>query len=143
MIGSPSRRRAFMATGAVAFGLAAARRALAHSEVRHAEPTKGAVLRSSPPAISLMFSAPVRVMSLRLIDERGCERRLNREGERTASVAGRLPDRAVRRLGHGAAGVLPCGQPWKRRWAAGVAGSASSAQRAPWRPMSGFRAATR
>lgn len=87
MIDSPSRRRAFMATATVAFGLAAAGPALAHSEVHHAEPADGAVLRSSPPAVSLMFSAPLRVMTLRLVDENGRERRLNRDGERTAAVS--------------------------------------------------------
>lgn len=81
-----SRRRSILAAAALALGLAAAGPALAHSELHHAEPADGAVLRSSPPAISLMFAAPVRVMTLKLLDESGRERRLTREGERGAAV---------------------------------------------------------
>lgn len=86
MTASLSRRRALVAATAVLLSLAVAEPALAHSEVHHAEPADGAVLRSSPPTISLMFGAPVRVMTLRLLDESGRERRLAREGERGAAV---------------------------------------------------------
>ncbi|WP_236552476.1 copper resistance CopC family protein [Belnapia sp. F-4-1] len=75
-----------MAAAALALGLAVAGPAQAHSDLHHAEPADGAVLRSSPPAISLMFAAPVRVMTLKLLDESGRERRLVREGERGAAV---------------------------------------------------------
>ena len=71
---------------AAAFALTAAGSALAHSDLHHAEPADGAVLRGSPPTIALMFAMPVRVMTLRLLDESGRERRLAREGERTAAV---------------------------------------------------------
>ena len=80
------RRRALVAAAAFALGLAAAGPALAHSDLHHAEPADGAVLRASPPAIALMFAMPVRVMTLRLLDESGRERRLAREGERGAAV---------------------------------------------------------
>ena len=81
-----SRRRALVAANAVLLSLAVADPALAHSDLHHAEPADGAVLRISPPAISLMFATPVRVMTLRLLDESGRERRLTREGERAAAV---------------------------------------------------------
>ena len=86
MTASTSRRRSILAAAALALSLAAAGPALAHSDLHHAEPADGAVLRSSPPAISLMFAAPVRVMTLKLLDESGRERRLAREGERGAAV---------------------------------------------------------
>ncbi|RAI55240.1 copper resistance CopC family protein [Roseicella frigidaeris] len=85
MIGFHPRRRAFAATAA-ALNLAAAGPALAHSEVHHSEPADGAVLGSAPPAIVIMFHQPVRVMTLRLLDEAGHERKLAREGARTAAV---------------------------------------------------------
>ncbi|MDN3563580.1 copper resistance protein CopC [Paeniroseomonas aquatica] len=75
-----------MAAIAVLLSLAAAGPALAHSDVQHAQPADGAVLRNSPPAISLMFAVPVRVVTLRLLDESGRERRITREGERGAAV---------------------------------------------------------
>lgn len=81
-----SRRRALVAANAVLLSLAASGPALAHSDLHHAEPADGAVLRGSPPAISLMFAMPVRVMTLRLLDESGRERRLVREGERGTAV---------------------------------------------------------
>ncbi len=77
--------RATLAAG-FALGLTLAAPAWAHSDLHHAEPANGAVLRSSPPVISLMFAAPVRVVTLRLLDESGRERRLIREGERSAAV---------------------------------------------------------
>ena len=66
--------------------LVAAGPALAHSDLHHSEPADGAVLRSAPPAVVLMFPAPVRVMTLRLLDEAGREKKLAREGERSAAV---------------------------------------------------------
>ena len=86
MTASLPRCHALVAATALFLSLATAAPALAHSDVRHAEPADGAVLRSSPPAISLMFAAPVRVMTLRLLDESGRERRLAREGERGAAA---------------------------------------------------------
>ncbi|WP_165982366.1 copper resistance CopC family protein [Dankookia rubra] len=71
---------------ALALSLAVVGPALAHSEVHHSEPADGAVLGSAPPAIVLMFHQPVRVMTLRLLDEAGHERKLAREGARTAAV---------------------------------------------------------
>lgn len=85
MIGSLFRRRALLMAAAIPLGLAVAGPARAHSELHHAEPAEGAVLQRSPPGIALMFSAPMRVMTLRLLDERGQERRLAREGERGAA----------------------------------------------------------
>ena len=79
-------RRSFLVAAAIVLGLAAASPALAHSDLHHAEPADGAVLRSSPSAISLMFTMPVRVMTLRLLDEMGREKKLAREGERAAAV---------------------------------------------------------
>ena len=86
MIALLPRRRALVAATAFALGLAAAGPALAHSDIHHAEPADGAVLRGSPPAISLMFAMPVRVMTLKLLDEAGRERKLVREGDRAAAV---------------------------------------------------------
>lgn len=74
------RRRALAAAAIIGFGLIAAAPARAHSELHHAEPADGAVLRASPPGITLLYAAPVRVMTLRLLDERGRERRLARDG---------------------------------------------------------------
>ena len=85
MIGFRPRRRTFVAVTA-ALSLAAAGSALAHSEVHHSEPADGAVLGAAPPAIVIMFHQPVRVMTLRLLDEAGHERTLAREGARTAAV---------------------------------------------------------
>jgi methionine-rich copper-binding protein CopC len=86
MTGSLLWHRSVVATAAFTLALAAAGPALAHSDLHHAEPADGALLGSSPPAISLMFTAPVRVMTLRLLDESGRERRLARQGERGAAV---------------------------------------------------------
>lgn len=86
MRGFHPRRHAITAAAAVALCLAAANPALAHSDVHHSEPADGAVLRSAPPAVVLMFHQPVRVMTLRLLDEAGREKRLAREGARTAAV---------------------------------------------------------
>lgn len=71
---------------AIVFGLAAAGPALAHSDIHYSEPAEGAVLRASPPAVVLQFPAPVRVMTLRLLDDAGREKRLTREGDRSAAV---------------------------------------------------------
>lgn len=79
-------RRHFFVAAAFLLSVAAAGPALAHSELHHAEPADGAVLRSSPPAISLMFAMPVRVMTLKLLDEAGREKKLAREGDRAAAV---------------------------------------------------------
>ena len=84
MTASLPRRRSLVA--AAFLSMAAAGPALAHSDVHHAEPADGAVLRSSPPAISLMFAMPVRVMTLKLLDEAGREKKLAREGDRAAAV---------------------------------------------------------
>ena len=80
------RTRGIFAASAVALILAAAGPALAHSDLHHSEPADGAVLRSAPPAVVLTFPAPVRVMTLRLLDEAGREKKLAREGERSAAV---------------------------------------------------------
>ena len=80
-------RKHFLATlGAITLSLAAASPALAHAEVHHSEPADGALLGSAPPAIVIQFHQPVRVMTLRLLDEAGHERKLAREGARTAAV---------------------------------------------------------
>ncbi|WP_149536727.1 copper resistance CopC family protein [Siccirubricoccus phaeus] len=86
MIGLLSRRRALAAASTVALGLAAAGPALAHSDLHHSEPADGAVVRGTPPAVVLMFQGPLRVVTLRLLDEAGGEKRLAREGERGAAV---------------------------------------------------------
>jgi methionine-rich copper-binding protein CopC len=80
------RRHAVIAAAAVMLCFAAAGPALAHSDVHHSEPADGAVLRSAPPAVLLMFHQPVRVMTLRLLDEAGREKKLAREGARSAAV---------------------------------------------------------
>ena len=91
-------RRALAVSGlalALAAGAAAARPALAHAELRASEPAEGAVLPASPGGISLSFTEPMRVTSLRLLDEAERERPLRREGERTAATAearASLPD---------------------------------------------------
>lgn len=97
-------RRALGLAGAVlALGIAAAAPAAAHSGVHASEPADGAVLRAAPPAVVLAFMEPVRVTTLRLLDEAGRERPLRREGERTAAtrevraaVQGALPPGAYR-----------------------------------------------
>ncbi len=61
--------------------------ALAHAELRAAEPAEGAVLSAPPGRISLTFTEPMQVTSLRLLDEAGRERPLRREGSRTAATA--------------------------------------------------------
>lgn len=79
------RRRLGLA-GAVLAMAAAAAPAAAHSGLHASEPADGAVLRAAPSAIVLAFMEPVRVTSLRLLDEAGRERPLRREGERTAAT---------------------------------------------------------
>ena len=81
----------------------AAAPAAAHSGLHASEPADGAVLRTAPPAVVLAFMEPMRVTSLRLLDEAGRERPLRREGERTAAtrearaaVQGTLPPGAYR-----------------------------------------------
>lgn len=86
MIGFRPWWRTRVAASAVILSLAAAGPALAHSEVYRSEPADGAVLGSPPPAIVIMFHQPVRVMTLRLLDGAGRERKLAREGVRTATV---------------------------------------------------------
>lgn len=94
MIGldSGGKRRATAATAAaIALALAAcgatARPALAHADLRASEPAEGAVLPASPGRIALLFTEPMRVTSLRLLDEAGQERPLRREGPRTGAAA--------------------------------------------------------
>ena len=73
---------------ALAFAVgAAARPALAHAELRASEPAEGAVLPAPPGRVSLSFTGPMRVTSLRLFDEAGRELPLRREGERAAAAA--------------------------------------------------------
>ena len=86
MIGFLRHARALAAASAVALSLAAVGPALAHSDLHHSEPADGAVVRGTPPAVALMFAGPVRVMTLRLLDEAGREKKLAREGDRTAAV---------------------------------------------------------
>lgn len=95
MTAPPFRRHLLAALAAIAMGSPMATPARAHAELHHAEPADGAVLRASPPAIALMFSAPLRVTSLRLLDEQGRERRLAREGAAGAAssdVRAAVPD---------------------------------------------------
>ena len=93
MIGfdSGGRRRATAAAAAIALALAAfgatTCSALAHADLRASEPAEGAVLPASPDRIALFFTEPMRVTSLRLLDEAGQERPLRREGPRTGAVA--------------------------------------------------------
>jgi copper resistance protein C len=61
--------------------------ALAHAELRAAEPAEGAVLSTPPGRIALSFTEPMQVTSLRLLDDAGRERPLRREGPRTAATA--------------------------------------------------------
>lgn len=79
-------RQMRVAAAIFAISLAAAAPALAHSDVHLSDPPDGAVLRAAPSAIVLRFQEPVRVMTLRLLDGAGQERRLAREGTRTAVV---------------------------------------------------------
>ena len=75
------------------FGLAlvaaagAVRPALAHAELRASEPAEGTMLPASPGHVSLSFTEPMRITSLRLFDEAGRELPLRREGERAAAAA--------------------------------------------------------
>lgn len=71
---------------ATAFAIAMAGPALAHSDANHTEPAEGAILSASPPNVVLQFPMPMRVMTLRLLDEAGREKRLSREGDRGAAV---------------------------------------------------------
>ncbi|OYW66554.1 MAG: hypothetical protein B7Z40_11150 [Bosea sp. 12-68-7] len=66
--------------------LANAPKAYAHSDIIASEPAEGSVLVSSPERISLRFTAPMQVTSLRLLDFSGRERALQRQGSRTAAV---------------------------------------------------------
>ncbi|HEV7456451.1 MAG TPA: copper resistance protein CopC [Roseococcus sp.] len=66
--------------------LASAPDARAHSEVIASAPADGAVLASSPERISLRFTAPMQITSLRILDFAGREQSLQRQGSRTAAV---------------------------------------------------------
>ena len=79
-------RRKLGCAGLVVLGMAAAAPAAAHSSLHASEPADGAVLRAAPPAVVLAFTEPVRVTSLRLLDEAGREQPLRRDGERTAAT---------------------------------------------------------
>ncbi len=72
---------------ALVLATGAACTALAHAELRAAQPAEGAVLSAPPARISLTFTEPMQVTSLRLLDEAGRERPLRREGPRTAATA--------------------------------------------------------
>jgi copper transport protein len=50
---------------------AASEGAHAHAVLLESRPADGAVLESAPDRVTLRFNEPVRVVSLRLIDERG------------------------------------------------------------------------
>lgn len=63
------------------------RSALAHAELRASEPVDGVVLSVPPARISLSFTEPMQVTSLRLLDEAGRERPVRREGPRTAATS--------------------------------------------------------
>ena len=65
------RRGLGLAGAVLALGMAAAAPAAAHSGLHASEPADGAVLRAPPPAVALAFMEPVRVTSLRLLDEAG------------------------------------------------------------------------
>lgn len=97
------RRRLGLAGAVLALGVVAGAPVAAHSGLHASEPADGAVLRATPPAVVLAFTEPVRVTSLRLLDEAGRERPLRRDGERTAAtrearatVQGALPPGAYR-----------------------------------------------
>ncbi len=97
MTGFLRHKRGILVASVIAATLAVAGPALAHSDVHRSEPADGAVLRATPAAVVLLFPAPMRVMTLRLLDDAGRETRLTREGERTsatrearAAVQGRL-----------------------------------------------------
>ena len=72
---------------ALALAAGTAGPALAHAELRASEPAEGAVLSAPPARISLTFTEPMQVTSLRLLDEAGREQSLRREGSRTAATA--------------------------------------------------------
>ncbi len=93
--------------------------AVAHGDLRASEPREGAVLREPPSTLSLSFSEPTRVTSLRLLDEAGREHALQREArgsaasELRAAIAERLPPgsyrveyRGMSADGHVGGGVL-------------------------------------
>jgi methionine-rich copper-binding protein CopC len=80
--------RALAALGlALSLATAAAHPALGHADLRASEPADGAVLPAPPDRISLSFTEPMQVTSLRLLDEAGRGRPLRREGARTAATA--------------------------------------------------------
>lgn len=86
-----------------AFAMAGIRPAAAHAELQASEPPEGAVLAAPPAALRLVFTAPMQVTLLRLLDEAGHERPLRREGQRRAAAAdhaaavqGALPPGAYR-----------------------------------------------
>ena len=90
-------RAALAVSGLALLALAAgvARPALAHAELRASEPAEGAALPAPPGRISLFFTEPMRITSLRLLDEAGRERPLRREDPRAAATAearASLPD---------------------------------------------------
>lgn len=72
---------------AFAMGGAASRPALAHAELRASDPAEGASLPASPNRVSLFFTEPMRVTSLRLFDAAGREQPLRREDARAAATA--------------------------------------------------------
>jgi methionine-rich copper-binding protein CopC len=76
--------------------------ASAHAMLHTSDPADGASLTTSPPSLNLTFSEDCRVTALRLLDERGREHPVRREGGRaasskaTATVAAPLPSGAYR-----------------------------------------------
>lgn len=101
-------------------GLALGGPAFAHATLEASEPAHGAVLRESPRRVAVRFDTPARVTVLRLLDARGQEAPLRREGGRgpglsaaaavpapLAPGAWRLEWRVVSEDGHVMTGVIP------------------------------------
>lgn len=86
MTGFLRHKRGILVASVIAATLAVAGPALTHSDLHRSEPADGAVLRATPAAVVLLFPAPMRVMTLRLLDDAGRETRLTHEGERTSAT---------------------------------------------------------
>jgi methionine-rich copper-binding protein CopC len=84
---------------ALVLATGAAGPASAHAELRAAEPAEGAVLSAPPARISLSFTEPMQVTSLRLLDEAG----------RNAAPPGRPAHGGHRRARADVPGPLPPG----------------------------------
>lgn len=83
-------RRILTGSRSLIFGLALAAalvgQASAHADMARSDPAEGAVLSESPPAVAVAFTEPMRVTSLKLLDEAGKETPLRPEGATKGAV---------------------------------------------------------